>query len=142
MTTVFEIVKRRIFGRGIEPTGGRSMLEVMTPPAVAAWPFPMGVSWFPTPVTRRRLSIISVAVILASAAAYVAAVNVMLLDGEAMKQDVRILAQRRQEYAGRQSALAARESPAWLEARARADGMVDASTVRFVAAGDSVAAVR
>lgn len=85
---------------------------------------------------RWWISIAAISVAIASATAYVASVNAMLLAGEAMRRDARVLADLEQEYATRSGELLARESPAPLEASAREAGMVDATGVRFLTAGE------
>lgn len=95
-----------------------------------------------SPNVRRWLAAAAIAVSVTAIVAYVAAVNAMLLAGEAMKRDARALAALEQEQAALSSSLVARESPAWLESRARASGMVEATGIRFLMGGDSVALSR
>ncbi len=88
---------------------------------------------------RRWIAIAAIAGALIAAIVYIASVNVILFTGEAIRRDQPALAALEQESAALAGALAALQSPAWLEARARTDGMVEALGVRFVSPTDVVA---
>lgn len=130
MNTIFKIAKAHMLPR-------RPVAAALVLPRHAE-----ALSLAVSPMVRRRLAGAAIAVSILSVAAYVAAVNAMLLAGEAMKEDAKVLAALEQEYAVLSSSLVARESPAWLESSARANGMVEAQGIRFLMGGDAVALSR
>ena len=114
-------------------------------PTIAALAVARRSPLFAIPVSAGARYVISVAAIIAAilaAIAYVVAVNVMLLAGETMKHDGRILNALLQERSALSSALGSRESPRRIEADARAHGMVEAIGVRFLSPTDTVALSR
>ncbi len=111
-------------------------------PLIAALTLPRRIAVFEMPVSARArywASLGAIAIAISAAVAYVAAVNVILLAGEAMRDGSRALSVLSQERAVFSSILVSRESPRRLEADARARGMVEAVGVRFLAGSDTVA---
>lgn len=88
---------------------------------------------------RRRIAVVLLAVVIAAIVAYVVAVNAILLHGEAMKREEKTLAALEQEYAALHSKLLGRQSPAWLEAQARRQGMVSVQGLRYLTHYQSIA---
>lgn len=130
MNTILEIAKLQSLSRR---------------PGVAAFALPRHSRAFALPISeaaRRWTAIAAILVALAAVIAYVAAVNVILFAGEAMKQDQKALGVLQQEHAALSSVLVARESPAWLETHARANGMVEAVGIRFLDQNNAVALSR
>lgn len=130
MNTILNIVRRS--GMPV-----RSATAVLTLPRLrTAYALPV------SPNVWRWVSILAIAVALASGVAYVVAVNTILFAGVAMRQDTKTLAAFEQEIQALSSARAAQESPSTLEASARASGMTDAVGIRFLSAGETVALSR
>lgn len=88
---------------------------------------------------RRRIAVVLLAVVTAAVGAYVIAVNAILLHGEAMKREEKSVAALEQEYAALHTKLLGRQSPAWLEAQARTQGMVSVQGLRYLTHYQSVA---
>lgn len=118
--TVTLITQPRIQGR---PAGGRLS------------PVPLALA-----VYRSRWTLPAfIATALLAVAAYVAAVNVILLAGEGVRRETAHVAALEQETALLTSALAERRSPVWLQVRAAAAGLVDAGSIRHLRLGETVA---
>lgn len=99
-----------------------------------------GVSFWP--ISPRMLVVISVSLIILailSVAAYVAAVNSILLNGEAMKSFGADLKAAAKKYAELQEVAIVQQSPAWLEEHSREVGMIEVGRVRFLNQDWSVA---
>ncbi|MBI2055646.1 MAG: hypothetical protein HYT42_02010 [Candidatus Sungbacteria bacterium] len=91
---------------------------------------------------RAWLSLGLVSVSLASIVVYIVGVNSILLNGEAIKRQTVSLKEIERDYLRAKSALAERESPAWLEEQSKIIGMVEAEDVRFVSNDRAVALSR
>ncbi|MDP3727095.1 MAG: hypothetical protein Q8R35_00460 [bacterium] len=128
MTTILNIAKRYALR---ERSAATAVLALPRFPRALTLPFG-GRAW-------RGVIMGAVIVMVLAAAAYVAAVNAILLAGEDVKQDRNILSSLQQEHALLAAALAAQESPAWLEANARAQGMVEATGIHFLNSAGAVA---
>ncbi|MDP3727397.1 MAG: hypothetical protein Q8R35_02015 [bacterium] len=128
MTTILNIAKRYAFR---ERSAATAVLALPRFPRVLTLPF-SGRAW-------RGIAMGALVVAVLAVAAYVAAVNAILLAGEDMKQDRKVLSSLQQEHALLAAALAAQESPAWLEANARAQGMVEATGIHFLNSVGTVA---
>ena len=88
---------------------------------------------------RQWLAIAAIACIACAAAAYIVAVNAMVLAGEEMRRQGVELAKLEQRHALLQSVLAERQSPAWLQVRAMNHGMVEAVSIRYLRAHEPIA---
>lgn len=105
-----------------------------TAPAATALALPhaRAFSWSFSDRLRRRLGAGALIISIASGIAYVIAVNAILLHGEAMKREEKTLGVLEQEYAALQIELLSRQSPAWLSAQARTQGMVAVEGLRYL----------
>lgn len=85
----------------------------------------------------RRWLAIGFAVIGASAAAaYIVAVNAILLSGAATQRQNTLITALQRERTEFENILIARQSPAWLQARAAGNGMVAVSGLRYLTLGE------
>ena len=98
--------------------------------------------YFGSPQSRTKVALLFACVSFASAAIYVGAVNSILLDGEVIKRQSGYLKTIERDYLKLRGAVISRESPAWLEERSRSIGMVEAGSIRFIDAEQSVALSR
>lgn len=119
--------------------GTRFPAAVLTLPKFRLF-WPAEFSLFPlSPALRKYLSAFSIGIAFAAIAIYIAAVNAMLLDGQAINREAKVLARLEQDYAALQSLLVQRQSPAQLQANALENGMVAAAGVRYINSGQPVA---
>ena len=110
--------------------------------AALALPRVRAFSWSLGDRFGRRLGAGALIISIASGIAYVIAVNAILLHGEAMKREGKTLAALEQEYAAFEIELLGRQSPAWLSAQARTQGMVAVEGLRYLTRHQSVALSR
>ena len=89
-------------------------------------------SYFGSRDLRVWFSLGLISVSLASIVVYIIGVNSILLNGEAIKRQTASLKEIERNYLKAKSALAERESPAWLEEQSKMIGMIEAEDVRFV----------
>lgn len=130
MTTILKIARFYALRRG------PSAQAIALPYFRKLFVFPQGeMVW-------RMVIFVAVFTALAAVVSYVVSVNLILFAGEAMEQDKRVLASLERETAALAAALAVREAPSWVEERARANGMVEATGVRFLDSSDTVALFR
>ena len=130
MNTIMKIAKLQVLSR--RPTAAVFAMPRRT------WAFNLPIS----EAARQWVAFAAIAVAIIAVISYVVAVNTILLSGEAIKRDRMTLNALQQEQAALSSMLVARESPASLEARARASGMVEVTGVRFLDSGGVVALFR
>lgn len=96
---------------------------------------------FGSPDSRFWLSLSLVSVSLIAIVVYVVVVNSILLNGEAIKRQTGSLREVERDYLRAKSALARRESPAWLEEQSKNIGMIEALDVRFVSRDEKAVAL-
>ncbi|OHA09026.1 MAG: hypothetical protein A3B37_03575 [Candidatus Sungbacteria bacterium RIFCSPLOWO2_01_FULL_59_16] len=89
--------------------------------------------------TRFWIAIALVAATLASLAAYVVAVNAILLAGETIRREETALRILDQENALLASRAAERQSPLWLERQSRLQGLTEAGSIRYLRPGEALA---
>lgn len=111
----------------------RSLDAVLPLPLVGAG------RWFPSRARRLGLAITTIAISFAAIVVYIGAVNMMLLGGEALRQNKARLGNLEQEHAILESLASQRQSPAWLVAHSRANGMVEVDAVRYLVTDESLA---
>lgn len=144
----------RAFKGGVKQFSPRSPAAVLTLPRSERfsllWGLPRSRLFWPaefslfllSPTLRKGLSAASIGIGLAAIAVYIAAVNAMLLDGEAMNRESQTLAKLEQDNAALQTLLIERQSPAQLQAYAFQNGMVAAAGVRYINSSQPVALSR
>lgn len=99
--------------------------------------------FFPTGLqARRRIAFGALALSFLAALCYIIAVNAILVAGEGIKSDQREFAALEERRAGLQAKSIRLQSPALLQAAARADGMVDVADVRYLTSDRTVALSR
>ena len=88
---------------------------------------------------RRVITSVAVTLGLIAAVAYIVAVNVIFLNGQAMHANDEAVKLLVRDTANVGRALAERQSPAWLETQSRSNGMISVSAVRYLTSDESLA---
>lgn len=89
--------------------------------------------------SRVRIAGMLAGIAIMAVISYIVAVQAMLLGGEALRGERRVLEELEQETAVLQGLLAERRSPLAIQASSRVNGMVEVTTVRYVTAHPTVA---
>ncbi len=109
---------------------------VLAMPRAVSFRFPLDAS------IRRTMAVTLIGVGIAAVGFYIAAVNTLLLDGNALQDVERRRASLEREVARLQEDVAERQSPAWIQARSYEFGMVAITGVRYIRTDQPVAVAR
>ena len=111
----------------------RPLAGVAVLPRLSVFQFSLGKSF------RLWLLMLSLGVALAAAVVYVIAVNLILLGGEGIRKDQAWVRELEREKTRLENLLAQQQSPSWLEAQSRADGLVEIDGLRYLITDQPVA---